>query len=254
MTLPLRRLKEYNFSGFMNDGKVSYKKAVAILYLLVVHALAIGFIVQQFVIPRIWLSPTPPVTVEDPTVTKEIPTPLPVPSVFHDPSLDNSNVANANIPRPDIALNPGGSLNLIIPVVGVKSEQLVDTFADARSDGRVHDAIDIMAAGGTPVIAAADGKIIRFHDSVPGGITIYQLSSDGKYVYYYAHLQKRADGLIEGQPVTQGTTIGYVGDTGNAGPGNYHLHFSIFMVTDPKRLWEGINIDPYPILKNSPRR
>jgi murein DD-endopeptidase MepM/ murein hydrolase activator NlpD len=111
-----------------------------------------------------------------------------------------------------------------------------------------------MAPGGAPVLAAADGKIVKFHDSVPGGITIYEQSVDGKYVYYYAHLQRRADGLKEGDQVRQGAVIGYVGDTGNAGPGNYHLHFSLIEVTDPKRLWEGNNINPYPLLKNAPHQ
>jgi Membrane proteins related to metalloendopeptidases len=98
------------------------------------------------------------------------------------------------------------------------------------------------------VLAAADGEIIKFFDSQAGGITIYQLSSDKRYVYYYAHLQSRAANIKETDVVTQGTTIGYVGDTGNAGPGNYHLHFSIAAIDDPKNFWHGTYINPYPIL------
>jgi murein DD-endopeptidase MepM/ murein hydrolase activator NlpD len=142
-----------------------------------------------------------------------------------------------------------GTLKLIIPVVGVKPDQLMDTFTDARSEGRVHDAIDIPAPAGTPVVAAADGEIVKLFQSERGGTTIYQLSTDKKLVFYYAHLQRYADGLAAGRFVHQGEVIGYVGDTGNAGPGNYHLHFSIAVVADPKRYWEGTNINPYPLLR-----
>lgn len=240
----------------MDDGKVTFKKVITIIYLMFVHVLAIGFLIVQFVLPYVQFNKVPDLAVSDPTITKDVPTPLPVPSAFHDPALDNINsFSNSNsnsIPPP--TTDDKGPLDLIIPVVGVKGEQLRDTFADSRDSGRVHDAIDIMAAGGTPVIAAQAGKIIRFHESVPGGITIYQQSLDQRYVYYYAHLQRRADGLQEGQTVAKGSTIGYVGDTGNAGPGNYHLHFSIFLVTDPKRLWQGLNINPYPLLRTAPNR
>jgi murein DD-endopeptidase MepM/ murein hydrolase activator NlpD len=105
-----------------------------------------------------------------------------------------------------------------------------------------------MAPKDTPVLAAADGKIVKLFQSKPGGITIYQLDPDNKTIYYYAHLDRYADGLAEGQTVRQGDTIAFVGDTGNAGPGNYHLHFSISLVSDPKRYWEGTNINPYPLL------
>jgi len=114
----------------------------------------------------------------------------------------------------------------------------------------VHDAIDIPAAQGTPVVAAADGQIIKLFQSELGGTIIYQLSTDKKFIFYYAHLQRYADGLSEGKSVRQGEVIGYVGDSGNAGLGNYHLHFSIAAVSDPRRYWEGVNINPYPLLKN----
>lgn len=142
-----------------------------------------------------------------------------------------------------------GKLDLIIPVMGVTQAQLQDTFGDARSEGRAHDAIDISAPLGTPVVAAADGEIIKLFESERGGTTIYQFSADKKLVYYYAHLQRYADQLSPGQVVRQGETIGYVGDTGNAGAGNYHLHFSIAIVSDPKRYWEGDSINPYPLLR-----
>lgn len=141
-------------------------------------------------------------------------------------------------------------MNLIIPVSGVRPQQLIDTFTDARSEERVHDAIDIPAPVGTPVLAAADGRVIKLFHSEKGGTTIYQLSKDEKVVFYYAHLQRYADGITEGKPVRQGEVLAYVGDTGNAGAGNYHLHFSISIVADPSRYWEGTNINPFPLLRH----
>jgi murein DD-endopeptidase MepM/ murein hydrolase activator NlpD len=125
---------------------------------------------------------------------------------------------------------------------------LRDTFTEARSEGRVHDAIDIPAPRGTPVLAAADGRIIKLFESQRGGTTIYQLDPDNRSIYYYAHLERYADGLAEGHLARRGEVIAYVGDTGNAGAGNYHLHFSILIVSDPKRYWDGTNINPYPLL------
>jgi len=168
--------------------------------------------------------------------------PSPEPSSTRDPETPSNPAA------PPIGFV--GTLNLIMPVAGVHPNQLLDTFTDSRSEGRVHDAIDIPATQGTPVVAAADGQIIKLFQSERGGTTIYQLSTDKKLVFYYAHLQRYADGLSEGQTVRQGEIIGFVGDTGNVGAGNYHLHFSIAVVSDPKRHWEGTNINPYPLLKN----
>jgi murein DD-endopeptidase MepM/ murein hydrolase activator NlpD len=153
--------------------------------------------------------------------------------------------------------SPGANLaldapadQLMIPVKGIKRSQLQDTFTAARAAGRSHDAIDIMAPGGTPVLAATDGEIIKFFDSKDGGTTIYELTADKKYILYYAHLQSRQPGLNEHDQVKRGQVIAYVGDTGNAGPGNYHLHFAIADALDPKRWWAGPYINPYPLLKD----
>jgi len=175
---------------------------------------------------------SPPIT--SPSPSAEV-TPAPTPSA-------NSNAQTSPAP----IVQPSG---LIIPVAGVSSAQLLDTFTAARGDGRVHDAIDIAAPKGTPVLAVAAGKILRLFQSKAGGTTIYQLSDDQKFIYYYAHLERYADGLYEGGFIIQGQTIAYVGDTGNAGAGNYHLHFLIAMTSDPKRWWEGVNINPYPLLR-----
>jgi peptidoglycan LD-endopeptidase LytH len=142
---------------------------------------------------------------------------------------------------------PGASL--LIPVRGIGPEQLRDSYTHARSGGRTHNAIDIMAPRGTPVTAAADGTIHRLRQGGLGGITIYQLGADGETMLYYAHLERYAAGLREGAAVLQGQVIGYVGDTGNAGAGNYHLHFSVGRMSHPERWWETENVNPYPLLK-----
>jgi murein DD-endopeptidase MepM/ murein hydrolase activator NlpD len=179
------------------------------------------------------------------------PTPTPPISVVTTPSPEESPVAPEPVTSATPATPPSfvGRVNLIIPVAGVRPEQLLDTFADSRSEGRLHDAIDIPAAAETPVLAATDGKILKLFQSDRGGTTIYQLAANQGLVFYYAHLSRYADGLAEGNVVRQGDVIAYVGDTGNAGIGNYHLHFSIAAVSDPKRYWEGTNINPYPLLR-----
>ena len=211
-------------------------------------------VVWVFIIGLVWLAisqrpiPEQPVEINtapeiqtsQPSIAAEAPPQVPEPSPVPTPSPS---------PSPLITSSFVGQVDLIIPVAGVRPDQLIDTFDDARSEGRIHDAIDIMAPAGTPVLAATDGRILRLFESDRGGTTIYQLSADEKTVYYYAHLQRYVDNLKEGSFVRRGDTIAHVGDTGNAGPGNYHLHFSIAAVSDPKRYWEGTNINPYPLLR-----
>jgi murein DD-endopeptidase MepM/ murein hydrolase activator NlpD len=144
-----------------------------------------------------------------------------------------------------IQVTPSG---LALPVVGVKPGELVDTFDAARSAGRRHDAIDIMANEGTPVIAAADGTIEKLFNSVRGGITIYERSADQKWIYYYAHLYAYAPGLAEGQQVKRGQVIARVGHTGDANAAGPHLHFAINAMAPGERWWNGTPINPYPIL------
>ncbi|HEY4071451.1 MAG TPA: M23 family metallopeptidase [Sphingomicrobium sp.] len=142
-----------------------------------------------------------------------------------------------------------GPAGLAIPVVGVKSTDLVDTFTAARAGGRRHDAIDIMAAEGTPVIAAADGTIEKlFFSKGGGGITIYERSTDPKWMYYYAHLSAYAPGLAEGQQVKRGQVIARVGHTGDASASGPHLHFAINSMGRGERWWQGNPVNPYPVL------
>ena len=144
-----------------------------------------------------------------------------------------------------VVVGPSG---LAVPVVGVKTGELVDTYDAARGTGRRHDAIDIMAAEGTPVIAAADGKVEKLFNSARGGLTVYVRSPDQKWIYYYAHLQRYAPGLHEGQDVKRGQVIALVGHTGDASASGPHLHFAINSMAPGERWWNGTPINPYPLL------
>jgi murein DD-endopeptidase MepM/ murein hydrolase activator NlpD len=150
-------------------------------------------------------------------------------------------------PRADLVLGPTG---VAIPVAGVRAGELQDTYTQSRSGGaRVHNAIDIMAPHGTPVVAAAPGTVEKLFDSKGGGgITAYVRSTDGRWVYYYAHLQAYAPGLHEGQAVKQGDAIGLVGSTGNANPAGPHLHFAINKMAEGEKWYDGTPINPYPLL------
>jgi murein DD-endopeptidase MepM/ murein hydrolase activator NlpD len=137
--------------------------------------------------------------------------------------------------------------DLLIPVEGVKPEQLTPQFDEPRGGSRRHEAIDILAPRGTPVRAVDDGTIARLFVSKQGGNTIYQFDPTATFCYYYAHLDRYAEGLTEGAPVRKGQVIGYVGTSGNAPKNTPHLHFAIFRLTDAKHWWEGTPIDPYDV-------
>ena len=136
---------------------------------------------------------------------------------------------------------------MTIPVAGVQRAQLHDTFFDART-GHRHDALDIMARRGTPVLAAVDGTIRKLFTSRAGGLTIYEFDGAETLSYYYAHLDRYAGGLREGNRVKRGDVIGYVGSTGNAPAHAPHLHFAMMVLPPTKEWWKGEAIDPYPIL------
>ena len=138
--------------------------------------------------------------------------------------------------------------DLAMPVEGVRPDQLTRQFDDARG-GRRHEAIDILAPHGTPVKAVEDGEVARLFQSKAGGITIYQFDPTDTYCYYYAHLDRYAAGLREGDRVRRGQVIGYVGVTGNAPKNTPHLHFAVFRLNEQKRWWEGTPIDPYDVLR-----
>jgi murein DD-endopeptidase MepM/ murein hydrolase activator NlpD len=157
-----------------------------------------------------------------------------------------------DIPVPaDVASEPaaGKALGkLLIPVEGIKLSQLSDNFDQPRGKERHHEALDIMAPKGTKVIAAADGKVVKLFNSKPGGLTVYQFDPTEKYAYYYAHLDRYADGIKEGSVLKRGDLVGYVGVTGNADPKAPHLHFAVVELTPKKEWWKGTSVNPYPMM------
>lgn len=138
---------------------------------------------------------------------------------------------------------------LDLPVQGAARGELRESFNERRDGTRVHEAIDMLAPRGTPILAVEDGKIVKLFVSKAGGITVYQFDPTSRFVYYYAHLDKYANGLAEGNKVQRGQVIGYVGTSGNAPKDTPHLHFAIFQLTEKKEWWKGTPLDPFTILK-----
>lgn len=140
---------------------------------------------------------------------------------------------------------------MTVPVRGVAASALRDDFEQARGDGtRRHEALDIIAPRGTPVVAATDGRVIKLFDSQAGGLTVYQSDAGNQFVLLYGHLDRYEAGLREGAPLKQGQVIGYVGSTGNASFETPHLHFAVARSADPARWWgSGTPVNPYPLLK-----
>lgn len=135
---------------------------------------------------------------------------------------------------------------LAIPVLGVQAAQLADSYSQSRGSGP-HEALDIMAARGTPVLAVDDGPVAKLFLSKPGGITLYQFDPSGTFAYYYAHLDGYAPGVAEGSLLRKGQVIGYVGSTGNASPLAPHLHFSIFRLGPERQWWRGTPVNPFKV-------
>ncbi|AHE54582.1 M23 family metallopeptidase [Sphingomonas sanxanigenens] len=138
---------------------------------------------------------------------------------------------------------------MAVPVAGVRREGLYDSFTEARSGGRIHDAIDILAPEGTPVVAATAGRVEKLFVSDLGGNTVYIRTPDRRWILYYAHLSGYAAGLREGAMVKRGAPIGTVGSTGNADPAAPHLHFAIHHARPDEPWYQGVAVNPYPLLK-----
>ncbi|MBP7675878.1 MAG: M23 family metallopeptidase [Thermoanaerobaculia bacterium] len=141
---------------------------------------------------------------------------------------------------------------LAVPVAGVDPRSLEGTFSQRRGGSRSHDALDILAPRGTPVVAADDGVVKKLFTSVRGGLTVYQFDPNEQYCYYYAHLDGYAPGLHEGQVLRKGDLVGFVGSTGNARKDAPHLHFAVNCLDPDKKWWGGTPIDPYPLLVRAP--
>lgn len=135
-----------------------------------------------------------------------------------------------------------------VPVAGITASALHDTFKELRGATRPHEALDIIAARGTPVLSASNGRVLKLFNSKPGGLMVYAVDSTERYILKYGHLDAYAPGLADGQPLRRGQQIGIVGTTGNAPPGAPHLHFAIARAEDLKKWWVGVAVNPYPLL------
>jgi murein DD-endopeptidase MepM/ murein hydrolase activator NlpD len=186
--------------------------------------------------------PAPPTTAGEKTIASGA-TPEPAPPARHElPAVRN---AGDSIGAALLAQR-----SLQVPVVGIAPARLSDTYEQSRGK-RTHEAIDILAPAGTPVVAVDDGRIVKLFTSKPGGLTIYQYDREGRLAYYYAHLRGYAPSVREGMEVKRGEVIGYVGSTGNADPGTPHLHFAVFRLGTPPKWWQGDPVNPYPALSRA---
>jgi peptidoglycan LD-endopeptidase LytH len=192
--------------------------------------------------------PSPPVQVEQaPPVHGQQP---PQDSDQPRPQRDDAvPVASTPTPSHEPVVQTLRQRDLKIPVDGVDAEELRDTYSEARGS-RSHEALDILAPRNTKVRAVEHGRIAKLFTSKAGGLTIYEFDPTETFSYYYAHLDRYAEGLREGQIVKRGDVIGYVGSTGNASPDAPHLHFAIFRLTPARQWWKGEPINPYPILRD----
>ena len=141
------------------------------------------------------------------------------------------------------------SMNLEIPVAGVTRDRLQDSFLNPRGGRRHHYqhlALDIGSPRGTPVLAVADGEIVRIGREKRGGNAIYLRDSSNRYLFYYCHLSHYAHGLMAGTKVKKGEVLGQVGATGNAH--GAHLHFSVTRLPDDSLALDfkkGLAVNPY---------
>jgi murein DD-endopeptidase MepM/ murein hydrolase activator NlpD len=183
-----------------------------------------------------------------------------------EPSPSPSSAASAlPSPAPSVAGSPASEPPVLVsdlerlrqrgllpPIAGLNVRSIRDTFEEMHG-GHKHEAIDILSPRGTPVVAVDDGPVSKLFTSKQGGLTVYQFDPEGGYCYYYAHLDRYAEGLGEGTQLQRGDRVGYVGTTGNAPPNTPHLHFTIFRLGPEKRWWEGVAVNPYPLWAPAPR-
>lgn len=205
-----------------------------------------------------------PVSVAPPALPAlSLPAPLPpapsssssssAPAVIKDEALSRgsqpASQPDALLGEPDIAQLRARAL--VLPVQGIDSARLSDTYTQARAAGLPHEALDIMAQRGTPVLAVEDGEVVKLFFSQSGGITLYQFDPDRRYAYYYAHLDRYAEGVREGNKLRKGQVLGYVGSTGNALPGSPHLHFAIFTLGPERQWWRGTPLNPFLVWRDA---
>jgi peptidoglycan LD-endopeptidase LytH len=227
---------------------------IGLLLLLAVGGL--GFYLGRSSAPIIATSPAVSTRVSgveadaDRTRSRTEPPALPSPP----PVTPQTDLTSPSLPNTIKGQAPGDSAPLFdralgSPIVGLQASNIQDTFDQPRGGGeRRHEATDILAPRGTPVVAVDTGIVAKLFTSKPGGLTVYQFDPAQNYAYYYAHLDGYAEGLTEGKLLKKGDLIGYVGTTGNADPNTPHLHFAIFELGPEKHWWQGKPINPYPIL------
>jgi murein DD-endopeptidase MepM/ murein hydrolase activator NlpD len=200
-------------------------------------------------------SPAPVETKTGATPPEFLPLKTPEPSNTGGSSTPKPEATISAIPLPDYERLL--QRNLLMPVPGVDIKDVQNTFAELRGGTRPHEATDILAPRGTPVLAVDSGAVKKLFNSVRGGLSVYQFDAEGNYCYYYAHLDRYAEDLKEGMFLNRGDRIGYVGTTGNAPKNTPHLHFAIFKLGPEKLWWEGTPLNPYPIfvaLSENPKK
>jgi peptidoglycan LD-endopeptidase LytH len=151
---------------------------------------------------------------------------------------------DAVAPATDADVETLRARGLLFPVEGESPNALRDSFNEGRV-GHLHEAADILAPRGTRVLAVDDGRVAKLFTSVRGGLTVYQFDAEQAYSYYYAHLDRYAEGLEEGTALRRGALVGYVGTTGNAPRNAPHLHFAVFKLGPDRHWWEGAPINPF---------
>lgn len=194
------------------------------------------------------LEPSPPLLPKQPPIAVPMTEVPAAPAESSPPTLPPPSLPHA---VNDLEMSSLRSRAFVIPVQGTTAPQLSDTFTQARTGGVPHDALDIMAPRGTPVLAVEAGSVAKLFLSKAGGITLYQFDQDRRYAYYYAHLDRYANGLTEGVSVSKGQVIGYVGSTGNASPAAPHLHFAIFRMDSEPQWWRGTPLNPYLVWRDA---
>lgn len=216
-------------------------------------------VIALFIYLRKVGSEAPPPVVVPPAVTAPA-APLPPPAAALPAAPDvPTDLTEADLPIrpaasevPSIARIDGvassAAVKLMIPVEGIKPADISDNYNQPRGADRTHEALDIMAPKGTKVYATADGKVAKLFNSKQGGLTVYQFDPTETYAYYYAHLDRYADGIKEGDVLKRGDLVGYVGVTGNSDPNGPHLHFAVFELTAEKQWWKGTPVNPYPLM------
>ena len=215
------------------------------LYVTINHNVRIVPVAQMSAPPAQAPKAVPPqIVAQAPKIAPPIAPQAPVPAPTSMPSQSAAITPNAE-PAPV-------NTNLLLPVQGIKPSELIDTFNQTRGGTRIHEALDIMAPRGREVLAIDDGKIVKLFNSKQGGLTVYQFDLSERFTYYYAHLDRYAEGIVEGKFLKRGELVGYVGSTGNANSDGPHLHFAIFELGPEKRWWEGKPINPYPLLRGLP--